>query len=104
MTIQNPAFNLPRAEIPLQKGTAVNRPWFLFFTGLFSSSGAYLGSTGSGPMVQQNQPQLNLPALLASPPASSSAPGTLGTITWDTGYIYICTATNTWKRAAISTF
>lgn len=38
------------------------------------------------------------------PPASSSAPGSKGDIAADSNYIYICTATNTWKRAAISTF
>ena len=37
-------------------------------------------------------------------PASAGAAGTTGTITWDTNYIYICTATNTWKRVAIATW
>jgi len=37
-------------------------------------------------------------------PASSSAPGKAGAIVWDAGFIYVCTATNTWKRAALSTF
>ena len=45
-----------------------------------------------------------LVTLATSTPASGSAAGTLGTITWDQNYIYICTATNTWKRAAISTW
>lgn len=37
-------------------------------------------------------------------PASASATGTTGTIVWDSSYIYICTATNTWKRVAISSW
>jgi len=37
-------------------------------------------------------------------PASATASGTAGQIAWDTNYIYICTATNTWKRVAISTW
>ena len=37
-------------------------------------------------------------------PASASAIGTTGTIAWDGSYIYVCTATNTWKRAAIATW
>jgi hypothetical protein len=37
-------------------------------------------------------------------PASASATGTAGTIAWDSSYIYVCTATNTWKRVAISTW
>ncbi len=40
----------------------------------------------------------------AQTPASATATGTAGTIAWDTSYIYVCTATNTWKRAAISTW
>ena len=37
-------------------------------------------------------------------PASAAATGTAGTIAWDSSYIYVCTATNTWKRVAISTW
>jgi hypothetical protein len=40
----------------------------------------------------------------AQTPASATATGTAGTIAWDTSYIYVCTATNTWKRVAISTW
>ena len=40
----------------------------------------------------------------AKTPASASATGTAGEICWDTSYIYVCTATNTWKRAALSTW
>lgn len=40
----------------------------------------------------------------AQTPASATAAGTTGTIAWDTSYIYVCTATNTWKRAAIATW
>mgnify|MGYP003328329779 FL=1 len=37
-------------------------------------------------------------------PASASATGTTGTIVYDSNYIYVCVATNTWKRVAISTW
>jgi hypothetical protein len=37
-------------------------------------------------------------------PASATATGTTGQIAWDASYIYVCTATNTWKRAALSTW
>lgn len=36
----------------------------------------------------------------ASP--ASNATGTAGMITWDANYIYVCTATNTWERAALT--
>ncbi len=42
--------------------------------------------------------------LATSTPASASATGVAGRITWDSNYIYICVATNTWKRVAISTW
>ena len=44
---------------------------------------------------------LNIPT---GTPASAAASGTAGDIAWDASYIYVCTATNTWKRAAIATW
>jgi hypothetical protein len=40
----------------------------------------------------------------AKTPASSSDTGNAGDICWDADYLYVCTATNTWKRAALSTW
>jgi hypothetical protein len=40
----------------------------------------------------------------ARTPASASATGATGEICWDANYIYVCTATNTWKRSALSTW
>lgn len=37
-------------------------------------------------------------------PASASSSGTTGNFAWDTSYIYIAVASNTWKRVAISTW
>jgi hypothetical protein len=37
-------------------------------------------------------------------PTSSSGVGDAGDICWDSSYIYVCVATNTWKRAFISTW
>jgi hypothetical protein len=47
--------------------------------------------------------QFRLSALNTAP-ANASATGTLGEIRLDASYIYICTATNTWKRVAIATW
>jgi len=33
---------------------------------------------------------------------TSSGTGILGEIAYDSSYIYVCTATNTWKRAALT--
>lgn len=37
-------------------------------------------------------------------PATSSAACSTGTVAWDANYFYVCKATNTWMRAALSTF
>jgi len=44
------------------------------------------------------------PILPTHTPASATAAGTLGEVTWDASYIYVCTAANTWKRVAIGTW
>lgn len=40
----------------------------------------------------------------SNPPANAGSSGVAGTVTWDSNYIYICVATNTWKRVAIATW
>lgn len=40
----------------------------------------------------------------AKTPSSATDTGTQGQIAWDADYIYICTATDTWKRVAISSW
>jgi len=37
-------------------------------------------------------------------PATSSSTGVQGQVAYDSNYMYICVATNTWKRIAASTF
>ncbi len=56
--------------------------------------------TSSGAVVQSGK----YFALATATPANASDTGVAGTITWDASYIYICTATNTWKRVAIATW
>ena len=64
---------------------------------------------GSGIVQISNSLQLNgasnvFRIVNSQTPASASATGSVGTITWDSSYIYVCTATNTWKRVAIATW
>ena len=40
----------------------------------------------------------------AAVPANAASTGTAGQIAFDSNYIYYCVATNTWKRAALSTW
>ena len=37
-------------------------------------------------------------------PASATATGEVGQVEWDSSYIYMCVATNTWKRVAVATW
>lgn len=39
----------------------------------------------------------------ARTPATGSA-GAVGEICWDSGYVYVCVATNTWKRATLNAY
>lgn len=39
-----------------------------------------------------------------SVPANSTANGIAGTIRFDTSYVYVCVANNTWKRATLNTW
>jgi hypothetical protein len=40
----------------------------------------------------------------AKTPASATATGTQGQIAWDADYVYVCVATDTWKRTALLTW
>lgn len=63
----------------------------------FAAPGAIGGTTpGSGKFS-------NLYTTAAAP-ASATATGTFGEIRADADYIYVCTATDTWKRVAIATW
>lgn len=61
-----------------------------------------IGTTGPTALLDVNSDIIRLRT--AKTPASAAAAGNAGDIAWDTGFIYVCTATNTWKRAAIATW
>lgn len=42
--------------------------------------------------------------LTGAAPATATSTGTAGQIAWDANFFYVCTATNTWKRTALSTW
>ena len=77
-------------------------------SGVTASAKLFVGTaTDAGYMLDVNgtarATQFYLKALNTAP-ATASSTGTLGEIRIDANYIYICTATNTWKRAAIATW
>jgi hypothetical protein len=69
------------------------------------SSGRLLVGTSSqsgGSLLQVNDNRIRIAT--AKTPASATDTGVAGEICWDANYVYVCTATNTWKRSAISTW
>lgn len=97
----------------IKSGTGVTDPWF-FGTG--GNTNWTLTTAGNWEPIADNSFNVasaqhrtarqfsytfNQPI---TTPASSSATCTVGDSAWDTGFIYICTATNTWKRVALSSF
>lgn len=77
---------------------------------LITSTGAILVNTTSDNGTDKLQvngsiigTQYKLSALNTAP-ATASSTGVLGEIRIDANHIYVCTATNTWKRVAIATF
>ena len=61
------------------------------------------GADGVGTYISATKAHFEL-NLNITAPSSSSASGTKGDIIVTTDYIYVCTATNTWKRIALSTW
>ena len=91
-TADNPSIGFIGSDDGFYKLSADN-----FFAGIngitimgFDNNGAYMNN--------------GVFRLVAKTPASATAAGITGTICWDASYIYICTATNTWKRVAISSW
>ena len=97
----------------LRTGTGTVRP-LTFIVGTNSAnermriddtSGRLLVGTSSnsgGALLQVDGDRVRIST--AKTPASASDSGTTGEICWDANYIYVCTATNTWKRASLSTW
>lgn len=67
-----------------------------------SASNVGIGTTTPTEKLDINGDSIRLRT--AQTPASASATGSQGQIAWDANYIYVCVATDTWKRVAISTW
>ena len=59
-----------------------------------------IGTTGPTALLDINSDILRLRT--AKTPATAAAAGNVGDICWDSGYIYVCVAASSWKRAAIA--
>jgi hypothetical protein len=67
-----------------------------------SAGNVGIGTSAPTAMLDINSNTLRLRT--AKTPASAADTGNAGDIAWDADYIYVCTATNTWKRTALSTW
>jgi hypothetical protein len=94
-----------------ETGTITNK-WGLYFVGgskNYLANTLLIGTTSDNGVDKLQvvgstiSTQYKLSALNTAP-ATASSSGTLGEIRIDANYIYICTATNTWKRVAIATW
>lgn len=70
---------------------------------------AVTGNVGIGVAVANTTASLDVNSnavrvRTAKTPASATAAGNAGEICWDSNYVYVCVATNTWKRSAITTW
>ena len=100
-----------RAEISSGPDTGVANGYLAFSTGsggvterlrISAAGNVGIGTTSPTTLLDVNADTVRVRT--ARTPASASATGTTGEICWDSDYIYVCTATNTWKRTAIATW
>jgi hypothetical protein len=91
-------------------GDITNGPYSIFVDAGESRFDGDIGdATNRVPVVYATDVNVGNDVLLSDgavtkTPASAAATGTTGTIAWDADYIYVCTATDTWKRVAIATW
>lgn len=80
--------------------------------GQYTSTGGFSNSIAIGQsatntatnqfMIGSSVNSIVLPA--SNTPSSASSTGTKGTVCWDTNFMYVCVATDTWKRSPLSTW
>jgi len=64
----------------------------------------YYNDGDSSQWVDASPPLASYNLASTAAPSSVTAVGTAGEVRYDTGYVYVCVATNTWKRAALATW
>ena len=63
-----------------------------------------VGINTSSPTCRLDVNDDHLRVRTAKTPASAGASGNAGDLCWDANYVYVCVATNTWKRAALASW
>jgi hypothetical protein len=70
---------------------------------LTSSVSSVAGRTGNIILTTQDIVGFNSLSMVPTPPVSSSSPGSPGQVAVDSTSMYLCVATDTWVKAAITT-
>nr|AUN37445.1 flagellar hook-length control protein FliK [uncultured bacterium] len=96
------------AEFVLQQPASGTKSYANIFGNGSGMDGLLIGTqgapvvSGSGAHLHINGDTIRIDT--ARTPASSAATCNVGEIAWDSSFIYVCVATNTWKRSAITTW
>lgn len=61
-----------------------------------------IGTNAPSGLLDLNDNRLRVRS--AKTPVSATASGNAGEICWDAGFVYVCTATNVWRRTALTTW
>ena len=67
------------------------------------SPGFTFNKTTNNVVVANTLTVSNFRIIASNPPASNTSSGVAGSIAWDSTHLYVCVATNTWARVAITT-
>jgi len=71
---------------------------------IYVDASGNVGFNTSSPTANIDHTGSTLRLRTSRTPASASATGNAGDICWDSNYVYVCVATNTWKRSLLSTW
>jgi hypothetical protein len=85
-------------------GALVVAPWASSPCGLRMDATGNIGIGTASPTVPVDIAGSTMRLRTARTPASATATGSVGEVCWDATYMYVCTATNTWRRIAHATW
>ena len=95
-------------ELRLHTGDAHDTTYAYYFLDAYEDD-LRIGRAGNVDLTLKSSGQLQINGNTLAMPNSrtitnSTDSGSTGEICWDSSYIYVCTGTNTWKRASLSTW
>jgi hypothetical protein len=101
-------FNVSSGLFQIQSNAA-NQDFQISILNSTNISAFYINSAGNKTGIFTNNPQATLDVagtfrISASTPSTATSPGVAGQIAWSSTHMYVCVATNSWKRTAISSW